>query len=108
MTGREVINATKAAVGLLGNASAHVTHARRTKVTLDLNKALLNPLIEEDSNFVDATPALFGAEFAQKSKVLQKAPPPISTRDKISRRGQHRNPSRRRQYSSKCYYKSER
>ena len=29
----EVINATKVAVELLGNASAHVTHAWRTKVT---------------------------------------------------------------------------
>ena len=33
----EVINATKVAVELLGNASAHVTHARRTTVTSDLN-----------------------------------------------------------------------
>ena len=65
----EVINSTKVAAELLGYASAHVTHARRTKVTSDLNKALL-PLVEEDSNFADAPPALFGTEFAQKSKVF--------------------------------------
>ena len=32
-----------------------------------MNKALL-PLMEEDSNFEDVLPSLFGLEFAQKSK----------------------------------------
>ena len=34
-----------------------------------MNKALL-PLVEEDSNFEDVSPSLFGLEFAQKSKEL--------------------------------------
>ena len=34
-----------------------------------MNKALL-PLVEEDSNFEDVSPSLFGPEFAQKSKEL--------------------------------------
>ena len=34
-----------------------------------MNKALL-PLVEENSNFEDVSPSLFGPEFAQKSKEL--------------------------------------
>lgn len=34
-----------------------------------MNKSLLS-LTEEDNNFTDASPALFGLEFAQKSKEL--------------------------------------
>ena len=62
----EVINATKVAMELLGNASSHVTHVRRVRVTSDFNRALL-PLIG-DSNFGNAPQALLGTEFAQKSK----------------------------------------
>ena len=34
-----------------------------------MNKAFL-PLTEEDKNFIDASPSLFGSAFAQKSKEL--------------------------------------
>ena len=42
-------------------------YLRTTKIISQMNKALL-PLTEEDQNFVDAAPALFGSAFAQKSK----------------------------------------
>ena len=34
-----------------------------------MNKALL-PLVDDDNNFSDVAPSLFGLEFAQKSKEL--------------------------------------
>ncbi len=49
---------------LVGNASAKISHLRRKK---GLNSAL-NPLVEEDKNFAQVPPSLFGKEFAQKSK----------------------------------------
>ena len=61
--------ATTDAVKLLGNASAKISHLRRTKIITQMNKALL-PLVEEDSNFGEVAPSLFGLEFAQKSKEL--------------------------------------
>ena len=62
-----VHQAAKAAVQLVGNASAKISHLRRKKVVGGLNTALL-PLVEEDRNFTKAPPSLFGTEFAQKSK----------------------------------------
>ena len=64
---KETVSAVTDAVKLLGNASARISHLRRTKVISQMNKALL-PLVEEDSNFGEASPSLFGPEFAQKSK----------------------------------------
>ena len=64
---KETVSAATGAVKLLGNASARISHLRRTKVISQMNKALL-PLVEEDSNFGEASPSLFGPEFAQKSK----------------------------------------
>ena len=61
--------ATTDAVKLLGNASARISHLRQTKIITQMNKALL-PLVEEDSNFGEVAPSLFGPEFAQKSKEL--------------------------------------
>lgn len=68
-TSEQTFAAVAAAIKLLGNASAHISHLRWTKVITQMNKALL-PLVEEDSNFEDVSPSLFGPEFAQKSKEL--------------------------------------
>ena len=62
----KVVNATKVAIELLHNANAHITYARRVKITLDLNKTLLHQL-DEESDFQGAAPALVGTEFAQSS-----------------------------------------
>ena len=64
-----MFQAAKAAVQLVGNASTRISHLRRKKVVSGLNTALM-PLVEEDKNFATAPPALFGTEFAQKSKDL--------------------------------------
>ena len=69
ITHSQALDATKAATQLLGNASAQITHVWRTKVLTQLNKSLL-PLLEEDSNFDEVAPSLFGPEFACKSKEL--------------------------------------
>ena len=63
----KVYQAAKAAVQLVGNASAKLSHLRRKKVVSGLNSALM-PLVEEDKNFSKAPPTLFGTEFAQRSK----------------------------------------
>ena len=53
---KQAVNAAKVATELVGNANARINYLKRTK--------------EEDQNFVDAAPALFGSAFAQKSKEL--------------------------------------
>ena len=65
----QTISAVTAAVKLLGNASARISHLRCTKIIIQVNKTLL-PLVDEDSNFGEVSPSLFGSEFAQKSKEL--------------------------------------
>ena len=65
----QALEAAKAATQLIGNASAQISHTRRSKVLTHLNKSLL-PLLEEDTNFEDVAPSLFGPEFARKSKDL--------------------------------------
>ena len=62
ITHKQAVNAAKAAIELVGNASARIIHCRKTKIISQMNKALL-PLTEEDENFVDAAPALFGTAF---------------------------------------------
>ena len=69
VTHKQAVNAAKAAIQLVDNANAKFNHLRRTKIISQMNKALL-PLIENDENFTDAAPSLFGREFAQKSKEL--------------------------------------
>ena len=65
----EVIDATKAAVALIGNANAKISYLRQQKVISQVNKALM-PIVEDASNFQDSAPTLFGTEFAKKSKRL--------------------------------------
>ena len=52
---------------LLGKANARISRLRREKVVADVNRALL-PVAQEDDNFMDAPPYLFGNEFAKHSK----------------------------------------
>ena len=63
---KETASAATDAVKLLGNSIARISHLQRTTVISQMNKALL-PLVEEDSNFREASPSLFEPEFAQKS-----------------------------------------
>ena len=63
----EALSAARAAIELIGNANAKISHLRRTKVISQLNKSLL-PLVEEDSYFEEVAPSLFGPEFAHRSK----------------------------------------
>lgn len=63
------VNAVKAAIELIGNVSARISHLRRPKIISQMKKSLL-PLTEDDSNFTNALSTLFGLEFAQKSKDL--------------------------------------
>ena len=65
----QAVNAATAAMELVGNASAHISHYRRTKIVSTLNRTLL-PLLDEDKNFEGAAPSLFGSQFAQQSKDL--------------------------------------
>ena len=69
VTHKQAVNAARTAIELVGNSNARINHLRRTKIISQMNKALL-PLSEEDQNFVDAAPSLFGAACAQKSKEL--------------------------------------
>ena len=66
---KEMIQAVKDAMELLGNANANLSHLRRDRVIINLNKSLL-PIIGADSNFANAAPLLFGTEFAKKEKEM--------------------------------------
>ena len=67
ITIEEVMAATTTAVELIGNANARISRLRREKICSHLNKTL-QPLAQQDDLFKDAAPALFGTEFAKKSK----------------------------------------
>ena len=69
VTHKQAVNAAMAAIELVGYANARINYLRRIQIIFQMNKALLL-LTEEDQNFVDAAPALFGSAFAQKSKEL--------------------------------------
>ena len=56
---KEAMKATSVALQLVGNASAKLSHLRRKKVVSHLNPALLL-LVEDEANFQEAPPALFG------------------------------------------------
>ena len=67
MSHDEVRDATLAAVELIGNANARISHLRREKIVTCVNKALL-PLARDDERFAEAAPHLFGSDFARHSK----------------------------------------
>ena len=62
---KEVFQAVRSSMQLIGNANAHVLHLRRERVVSDVNKALL-PIVGDDANFKEAAPLLFGTEFAKE------------------------------------------
>ena len=67
MSKEETLEAAHTAVHLIGNANVRISCVRHEKAIMDINKALLL-IVQDDSNFVDAAPVLFGSEFGQKSK----------------------------------------
>ena len=66
---KEVVQAVKSGIILIGNANAHLLHLRRERIVSDFNRALL-PVVGDDTNFKEAAPLLFGTEFARKSKEM--------------------------------------
>ena len=52
---------------LIGNASARLSHLWGEKVTKHINEALM-PIVQQEENFKDAPPQLFGPDFAKKGK----------------------------------------
>ena len=59
--------ASKLALCLLANASAHITKERRKNALKDLNKDLLT-LAEDDDRFASVAPMLFGDGFKKTMK----------------------------------------
>ena len=57
----------EAAVQLIGNVSARLSHLWGEKVTKHINEALM-PIVQQEENFKDAPPQLFGPDFAKKGK----------------------------------------
>lgn len=64
--GEATVDATKAAMQLIGNASAKMAHLRCKKIVANINQALML-VVDDDTNFKTAPP-LFGTEFAKISK----------------------------------------
>jgi hypothetical protein len=67
LTAPKAADAAKAALVLLGNASAAISKERRKKIAKELNKDIL-PLVESDNMFDEAAPMLFGDGFENKVK----------------------------------------
>ena len=63
----QAAEAAKAAIALLGNASAHMSRERRRKVIMGLNKRV-HPLADEEDIFEEAAPLLLGKVFESKMK----------------------------------------
>ena len=51
----QVVEAATAAVQLIGNASARLSHLQREKVTKHINEALM-AIVQQEENFKDAPP----------------------------------------------------
>ena len=67
LNGEKASEVAKAAISLLGNASAHISRERRKKVITSLNKRF-HPLAEEEDIFEGAAPLLLGKTFEAKMK----------------------------------------
>ena len=67
LTGEQAAEAAKAALSLLGNATAQISRERRKKVILSLNKKV-HPLAEDEDTFAEAAPLLLGKVFEAKMK----------------------------------------
>ena len=57
----QVVEAATAAVQLIGNASARLSHLWGEMVTKHINEALM-PIVQQEENFKDAPPQLFGPD----------------------------------------------
>ena len=66
---KDVIQAVKCGITLIGNANAHLLNLRRERIVSDINKALL-PIVGDDDIFKEVAPLLFGMEFVKKSKEM--------------------------------------
>lgn len=67
LTPEQAAEVAKAALSLLGNASAHISKERRRKVIKCLNKKV-HPLADEKEVFAEAAPLLLGKVFETKMK----------------------------------------
>ena len=56
-------------LGLLGKSSAHQSKERRKNVLKDMNRDVMS-LTEEEDQFKDAAPLLFGDRFEKKMNTL--------------------------------------
>ena len=63
----EVKEVSSTAVELLGNANTRTSCLRRDKLVSSINKNLV-PLVQDDSDFADASPNLFGPAFSKRAK----------------------------------------
>ena len=67
LTPKGAAESAQLALKLLGNASANISTERRRKATTHLNPEL-GTLIEDEDNFREAAPFLFGKAFDQQAK----------------------------------------
>ena len=67
LTPEVAIKASKVTLGLLGNASAHQSKERQKNVLKDMNRDVMS-LAEEEDQFKDAAPLLFGDGLEKKMK----------------------------------------
>lgn len=67
LTPEVAVQAAKVALGLLGNAAAHQSKERRKNILKDMNRDVTS-LAEEDEQFKEAAPLLFGEGFEKKMK----------------------------------------
>ena len=77
LTSQSATEAAKAALMLLGNASAQMAMERQKKVTKDLHKDLML-LTEDPEMFEEVAPLLFGASFEKKMKDHLESPPTVN------------------------------
>ena len=64
---KNVVNATRQAIKFLRNASSHIAQERRRKIAGYLNSDV-RVLVEDEDQFVDAAPMLFGKNFDKAVK----------------------------------------
>uniref|UniRef100_A0A1X7U176 Uncharacterized protein n=1 Tax=Amphimedon queenslandica TaxID=400682 RepID=A0A1X7U176_AMPQE len=67
MTVQDIREALITASILIGNANAKLTRLRREKLISAIND-YLTPLIQDESQFTDSNPYLFGSDFAKQAK----------------------------------------
>ena len=66
LTAEQAYAAAQSALCLLGNANNHMAQERHKRILMNVNPALKS-MVEEENAFQQATPMLFGEEFAKKA-----------------------------------------